>query len=98
MYRPFPTDRIAAALQSAKGVMVYEKGLSYGNQGALYADLKSALYPYPNRPRLHNFIVGLGGRDIRTDDLFQTLKEACRQDDSVAPEQQDPSHWIGLQL
>ncbi|HEY5674253.1 MAG TPA: pyruvate ferredoxin oxidoreductase [Malonomonas sp.] len=98
VYRPFPIARIAAALQSAKAVMVYEKGLSYGNQGALYADLKSALYPYPTRPRLHNFIVGLGGRDIRTEDLYQTLKEACRQDTQAAPEQTDTPQWIGLQL
>jgi len=98
MYRPFPTERIAAALQSAKGVMVYEKGLSYGNQGALYADLKSALYPYPNRPRLQNFIVGLGGRDIRTEDLYQTLKTACQQEDPGTPELADPPQWIGLQL
>lgn len=98
MYRPFPTARIAQALQGAKGVMVFEKGLSYGNQGALYADLKSALYPYSTRPRLQNFIVGLGGRDIRTEDLYQSMQAACRQDEPVAPEQQDTPQWIGLQL
>ncbi len=98
VYRPFPTAQIAAALQAAKGVMVYEKGLSYGNQGALYADLKSALYPYPTRPQLHNFIVGLGGREIRTEDLCRTLKTACQQGNSGAPEQTDAPQWIGLQL
>ncbi|AMV72059.1 pyruvate ferredoxin oxidoreductase subunit alpha [Desulfuromonas carbonis] len=98
IYRPFPTARIAEALQGAKGVMVFEKGLSYGNQGALYADLKSALYPYPNRPALQNFIVGLGGRDIRTDDLYQHMKSACLQEAPLAPEQLDTPQWIGLQL
>lgn len=98
MYRPFPTAIIAEALQSAKAVMVYEKGLSYGNQGALYADLKSALYPYPSRPQLHNFIVGLGGRDIPTEDLYQTLKTACQQGELDAAEQTDTPQWIGLQL
>lgn len=97
VYRPFPTAQIASALQGARGVMVYEKGLSYGNQGALYADLKSALYPYPARPQLANFIVGLGGRDIPTDDLYQSLKNACTQQ-PVAPEQDDTPQWIGLQL
>ena len=98
MYRPFPIARIAEALQSFKGVMVCEKGLSYGNQGALYADLKSALYPYPARPRLHNFITGLGGREIRTDDLYLALKTACLQDDLTTPVQNDTPQWIGLQL
>jgi len=85
------------ALQQAKGVMVYEKGLSYGNQGALYADLKSALYPYPARPRLSNYIVGLGGRDIPTHNLYQSLKDACTPE-PAAPEQCDTPQWIGLQL
>ncbi len=98
IYRPFPTAIIAEALQSVKAVLVYEKGLSYGNQGALYADLKSALYPYPNRPQLHNFIVGLGGRDIGTEDLYQTLKTACLQEALGTPEQNDTPQWIGLQL
>ncbi len=98
MYRPFPTAIIAEALQSAKGVMVYEKGLSYGNQGALYADIKSALYPYPARPRLQNFIIGLGGREIRTDDLYNEVKTACLQDDQASPEQNDTPQWIGMQL
>jgi len=98
VYRPFPTAHLAKALQSAKGVMVFEKGLSYGNQGALFADLKSALYPYPNRPQLQNVIVGLGGRDIPTEDLYQTLKTACQQPDSGTPEQIDTPQWMGLQL
>jgi len=98
MYRPFPTARIAEALQAAKVIMVCEKGLSYGNQGALFADLKSALYPYPARPRMHNYIVGLGGREIRTDDLYIEMKQACQQDDQATPEQNDTPQWIGMQL
>ena len=98
MYRPFPIARIAEALQSLKGVVVCEKGLSYGNQGALYADLKAALYPYPARPRLHNFITGLGGREIRTEDLYLAVKKTCLQGDLGTPEQNDTPQWIGLQL
>jgi len=98
MYRPFPNAVIAEALQSAKHVLVYEKGLSYGNQGALYADIKSALYPYPSRPRLHNFIVGLGGREIPTETLYQTTKQACEQDEVAPLTQTDTTQWIGLQL
>ena len=98
MYRPFPTARIAAALQSARTVLVFEKGLSYGNQGALYADLKSALYPYPSRPRLQNFITGLGGREIRTEDLYLATRTACQESTPATPEEIDTPQWIGLQL
>jgi pyruvate ferredoxin oxidoreductase alpha subunit len=98
MYRPFPTSIIAEVLQSAKVVVVCEKGLSYGNQGALFADLKSALYPYPSRPQLHNFIVGLGGREIRTDELYSEMKSVCQQESQATPEQNDTPQWIGMQL
>jgi pyruvate/2-oxoacid:ferredoxin oxidoreductase alpha subunit len=98
MYRPFPTSHLAGALQAAKRVLVFEKGLSYGNQGALFADLKSALYPYPARPTLHNFITGLGGREIRTDDLYRSVKDVCLNEVFDAPEDIDTPHWIGLQL
>ncbi|PLX80596.1 MAG: pyruvate ferredoxin oxidoreductase [Desulfuromonas sp.] len=98
MYRPFPSSHIANLLQSAKGVMVFEKGLSYGNQGALFADLKSALYPFPARPTLHNFITGLGGREIRTEDLYQAVKTSCEPGNQSSPEQTDTPQWIGLQL
>lgn len=98
LYRPFPNALIAEALQGFKGVMVFEKALSYGDQGALYGDIKSALYPYPARPRLQNYIVGLGGRDIPTETLYQTTKSACEQDALIPPVQTDAPQWIGLQL
>ena len=98
VYRPFPGAMIAAALQSARHVMVFEKGLSYGCQGALYGDLKAALYPYPSRPQLHNFIVGLGGREIPTESLYQNAKSACRQEPGRPPAETDTPQWIGLQL
>lgn len=99
VYRPFPVERIANALQSVKGVMVFEKGLSYGNQGALYADLKSALYPYAARPVLRNFIVGLGGREIPTSTLYDNFLSACQQQAvSDDPGRDDMPKWIGLQI
>ena len=98
VYRPFPGKIIAEALQSFKAVVVVEKGLSYGNQGALYGDIKSALYPYPLHPQLYNYIVGLGGREIPTETLYQTLKKTCRQDVQVSAIESDTPQWIGLQL
>ena len=95
-YRPFPDEAIANALKGKKGVIVYEKALSYGYEGALVSDLKSALYEYlagtGNLPVVQNFIAGIGGRDIRTDDLTKTLRDATRGRVSIQPV------WIGLKL
>jgi len=73
---------------------VFEKALSYGNQGALYADLKSALYRTENRPFVHNYILGLGGREIKTPDLLNAFRTSCTDSHKIDDEPQ----WIGLKL
>ena len=95
-YRPFPDVAIANALKGKKGVIVFEKALSYGYEGALASDLKSALYEHlagaGTLPFVQNFILGIGGREIRTDDLTQALRAATKSRVSKEPT------WIGLKL
>jgi pyruvate ferredoxin oxidoreductase alpha subunit len=95
LYRPFPDKAIREAFSSLKGVIVYEKALSYGNQGALFADIKSALYGVENQPIVSNYILGLGGREIKTEHLLETLKESCQ---IQAPSADDTPKWIGLKM
>jgi len=92
LYRPFPREALVAALQDRKAVAVFEKALSYGNQGALYTDIKAALYPCDRRPYLHNYILGLGGREIKNADLSEAIRRSCREFDRIG----DDSQWIGL--
>jgi len=94
LYRPFPDQAVRKALSGRNGVIVFEKALSYGNQGALYADIKSALYCADNRPPVHNYILGLGGREIKTEQLVESLRNSCKQPDSI----DDAPQWIGLKL
>ncbi|MCG8426134.1 MAG: pyruvate ferredoxin oxidoreductase [Chromatiales bacterium] len=96
LYRPFPIDYIIKALEGRKGVVVYEKALSYGNQGALFGDVKSALYPCEKRPVIQNHIIGLGGREIKTDTLYETLIASCRKADENSGITDTPN-WVGLQ-
>lgn len=95
-YRPFPDAAIANALKGKKGVIVFEKALSYGYEGALTSDLKSALYEHladtGHLPLVQNFITGIGGREIRTDDLTKTLRAATQSRIAKEPT------WIGLKL
>jgi pyruvate ferredoxin oxidoreductase alpha subunit len=95
LYRPFPDAAIAAALQGAHGVFVMEKALSYGYEGALCSDLKSALYDHlPDKseaPFVKGLIAGIGGREIRTADLADALRSG------LAGSIPDPN-WIAIQL
>ncbi|RJP85211.1 MAG: pyruvate ferredoxin oxidoreductase [Desulfobacteraceae bacterium] len=94
LYRPFPNQAVRDALSGRKGVVVFEKALSYGNQGALYADIKSALYTADNRPTIHNYILGLGGREIKTHHLEKALRASCTKPDTIG----DTPEWIGLKM
>ena len=98
LYRPFPDSIIAEKLEGRSGVMVFEKALSYGYQGALCSDIKSALYRHltgrRQRPFVVNYILGLGGREIGTQDLIDALKAACSPEGGSGEE----TRWIGLKF
>jgi pyruvate/2-oxoacid:ferredoxin oxidoreductase alpha subunit len=95
LYRPFPDAAVAEALRGARGVFVMEKALSYGYEGALCSDLKSALYDHladlGTAPFVNGLVAGIGGREIKTADLAGALRDGLA---GVVP---DPN-WIGIQL
>jgi pyruvate/2-oxoacid:ferredoxin oxidoreductase alpha subunit len=95
LYRPFPDAAVADALRGARGVFVVEKALSYGYEGALCSDLKAALYDHlaerGELPFVKGLIAGIGGREIKTADLADTLRAGIA---GSAPE----PNWIAIQL
>ncbi|TAJ44218.1 pyruvate ferredoxin oxidoreductase [Methanofollis fontis] len=79
-YRPFPVEEVAAALGGVSTVAVLDKNISLGSKGAVALEVKDALYG-SGIPVL-DYIVALGGRDIRKKDIAQivTLAEAGKGD------------------
>jgi pyruvate ferredoxin oxidoreductase alpha subunit len=68
VYRPFPHHRIAEALKNMKAVAVLDRSSSPGAFGApLFTDIRNALYDYDRRPKIINYVFGLGGRDIKVE-------------------------------
>ncbi|MDY6834378.1 MAG: transketolase C-terminal domain-containing protein [Chloroflexota bacterium] len=70
-YRPFPKEALMEATSKTKLVIVFDKSLSYGNEGPICSDLKSALYFSEMRPMVHGYVAGLGGRDIKARELVE---------------------------
>jgi pyruvate ferredoxin oxidoreductase alpha subunit len=101
LYRPFPSEAIARELAKAEGIIIFEKALSYGYEGALCSDIKAAMCSW-NDFRLHqkkdlfihNYILGLGGRDIKTADLYEALHASCKTGSKTPSEPM----WIGLKI
>jgi len=75
-YRPFPRDEIRAALKNAPAIVIFEKDISYGYEGALCADVKAALYGTGINAPVHNYIAGLGGRDVKSAELADAVRSS----------------------
>ena len=70
VFRPFPGDEIAEALKNVKALAVMDKAEGLSSVGGpLFADIKAALYGKADRIKCVNYVYGLGGRDVRTDDI-----------------------------
>jgi len=93
IYRPFPSQPLRAVLRSTETIVVLEKAISYGYEGALATELKAALFIHDRRPQVYNYILGLGGRDVKPLDLFDVAKEAldlAKQNKSL-----EQPRWLG---
>jgi pyruvate ferredoxin oxidoreductase alpha subunit len=88
-FRPFPAEALRAMLKSVKVVTVLDKNIVFGSGGALGNETKSALYGYSSVP-IKNYIIGLGGRDVRPDEIKQTIGL------SEARAKQETYEWFGL--
>ena len=72
--RPFPAEDIAKACENLESVGILEKDISLGANGALYDEVKAALYRLEKRPKVSGFIAGIGGRDISLKDMEMVIK------------------------
>jgi pyruvate ferredoxin oxidoreductase alpha subunit len=86
VFRPFPMEELAKALSHVKAVAVMDKADSFSNCGGpLFAEVRSACYDLPNKPKMINFIYGLGGRDVQEDNLsfvYDELKKIITTGDA----------------
>jgi pyruvate ferredoxin oxidoreductase alpha subunit len=76
LYRPFPTEEIAAALKNVKALAILDKaeGMS-GNGGPLFTDVVSALYGRADNKLIMSYIYGLGGRDVTVNDIAKVYSD-----------------------
>jgi len=75
-YRPFPRQAIKDALKGVKKVAVLEKAVSPGADGPIYCELSSLFYGSEDGPELRDFIIGIGGRDVRLDHIKKIYEMA----------------------
>lgn len=79
LYRPFPAEEIAEVLSHVKAVAVMDRAEGYTNHGGpLGADVMAALFRKRSSALAVNYIYGLGGRDVRVEDMEQVFDDLAQ--------------------
>ena len=75
VFRPFPVEEIAKALSGLKAVAVLDKCDGFNAAGGpLFTEVTSAMYGRADGIKAINYIYGLGGRDVRVEDITSVYK------------------------
>lgn len=78
VFRPFPAQEIAQALAKIPCVAVMDRCDSQNGQGGpVFTEIRSALYEFDTKPKMINYIYGLGGRNVSLDmikSVYEDLK------------------------
>jgi pyruvate ferredoxin oxidoreductase alpha subunit len=83
VYRPFPQGKISQALAGTKAVAVMDRSEGFSNQGGpVCAEVKGALYNQADTPHIINYVYGLGGRDVRVEDIMEVYESLTELTDS----------------
>ncbi|MGA1842271.1 MAG: pyruvate ferredoxin oxidoreductase, partial [bacterium] len=82
VFRPFPAKELADILSPLKALAVLDRCDSFGAQGGpVFSEVRSCLFDYPQRPKVINYIYGLGGRDLgleRIEKVFDDLSRLAK--------------------
>ena len=82
MFRPLPATTIGAALQGKKRVGVIDRDISPGLGGVLWGEMRACA----DRDALvQNYMMGLGGGDIRPEHLADLFVELSTREAAEAP-------------
>ncbi len=78
LWRPFPFADFTRAIGKVPVLGVMDRAVSIGGPvGPVASEIKSALYAADHRPKIVEFVAGLGGRDVAVSDfgkMFDTLQ------------------------
>ncbi len=84
VFRPFPADRVRAAMASVQKVLVIDRGVSFGASGVLCQEVRAAMYSADHKPQVAGVVTGLGGRDVTVSDIEGMVGEFITADRPVS--------------
>ena len=88
VFRPFPKEEIVSLGKKAD-LIVIDRNISPGIEGALFSEVKSSLYGKSDA-KAYGFIAGLGGKDV----TFGDIEAMCKK---VVNGKAKDMEWYGLE-
>jgi pyruvate ferredoxin oxidoreductase alpha subunit len=76
VFRPWFHMDVVESIKNAKAVAVMDKTVAFGALGGpLFNEVRSALADTPHAPHVINYIFGLGGREVKLNDIRKVYSE-----------------------
>jgi len=95
LFRPFPGDEIAKALENVKAVALMDRTESYNDCcGPIGAEVTTALYRNSSKVLAVNYVYGLGGRDVRVEDIESVYSDL--QKIAADGKVENPYRYLGV--
>lgn len=95
LFRPFPGDEIAKALENVKAVALMDRTESYNDCcGPIGAEVTTALYRNSSKVLAVNYVFGLGGRDVRVEDIESVYSDL--QKIAADGKVENPYRYLGV--
>jgi pyruvate/2-oxoacid:ferredoxin oxidoreductase alpha subunit len=89
--RPFPVDALLEHLKTDARIAVLDRNLSPGTGGVFAQEIRSVLNRIGDDRRVHEFVAGLGGRDITAKDIEKIVDDMTK-----ATADASNINWVGL--
>ncbi|MGC9210161.1 MAG: transketolase C-terminal domain-containing protein [Acidilobus sp.] len=88
--RPWPAERLREALSGKKGVIVFDRSVSFGSYGQLFADTAATLY---GSTSIRGVIAGIGGVDVKPADFVEEVRDFVSKVEAEG-HVYEPQRWL----
>ena len=78
VYRPYPVEEILKLAKNVQMISTIDRHISFGMEGFLSSETKTALFNQKDRPMIASFIAGLGGRDVTADSIERMAQKSLK--------------------
>jgi len=91
--RPFPGKKIVELTGHARAIAVMDRNISPGFGGAVFGEISAAFINRERRPKIYDYIVGLGGRDIVLEDIRHIVESTEKK---ISDPSAEPVEWVNV--